>query len=62
MGLALYPRDAEDSEALIRQANAAMYEAKLHKLDRPTWWQLRAPAAPGDGHDPGAQATQPGAS
>ena len=66
MGLALYPRDAEDSEALIRQADAAMYEAKLHKLDRPTWWQLRTPSAPppapGDGHDPGAQSTQPGAS
>ena len=66
MGLALYPRDAEDSEALIRQADAAMYEAKLHKLDRPTWWQLRTSSAPlpapEDEHDPQAQATQSGAS
>ncbi len=44
MGLALFPLDAQDPEALVRQADAAMYQAKLHKRDRARWWQL-APAA-----------------
>ena len=44
MGLALFPLDAQDPEGLVRQADAAMYQAKLHKRDRARWWQL-APAA-----------------
>lgn len=46
MGVALYPLDARDADALIRQADAAMYEAKLHKRDRVTWWQWSTPNAP----------------
>ncbi|WP_018913466.1 diguanylate cyclase domain-containing protein [Thiomonas sp. FB-6] len=44
MGLALFPLDAQDPEGLLRQADAAMYQAKLHKGDRARWWQL-APAS-----------------
>ena len=44
MGLALFPLDAQDPEGLVRQADAAMYQAKLHKRDRARWWQL-APAS-----------------
>ncbi len=44
MGLALYPLDAGDPDGLMRQADAAMYQAKLHKHDRARWWRL-APAS-----------------
>ena len=44
MGLALYPLDAQDPDGLMRQADAAMYQAKLHKHDRARWWRL-APAS-----------------
>ncbi len=30
MGLALYPFDADDADSLMRQADAAMYQAKIH--------------------------------
>ncbi len=42
MGLALYPLDADDPDSLLREADAAMYRAKLHKQDRARWWQLAA--------------------
>ena len=42
MGIALYPADARDADALIRQADAAMYQCKQHKHDRSTWWRLSA--------------------
>ncbi|MGA8008794.1 MAG: EAL domain-containing protein [Thiomonas sp.] len=42
MGVALFPLDAEDGDALIRQADAAMYQAKLHKHDRKCWWRIGA--------------------
>ena len=45
MGLALYPIDAQDADALMRQADAAMYQAKLHKRARQRWWQLGAASA-----------------
>ncbi len=41
-GVALYPVDAQDSDALLRQADAAMYLAKQHKHDRQRWWRLGA--------------------
>lgn len=40
MGLALFPVDANDPDALLRHADAAMYNAKLHKHDRKQWWQF----------------------
>lgn len=40
MGVALFPLDAEEPDALLRQADAAMYQAKLHKTDRKRWWRL----------------------
>ncbi|MBW4048235.1 MAG: diguanylate cyclase [Proteobacteria bacterium] len=40
MGVALFPLDAEDGDALLRQADAAMYQAKLHKHDRKHWWRI----------------------
>ncbi|MDE2121098.1 MAG: GGDEF domain-containing protein, partial [Betaproteobacteria bacterium] len=42
MGLALYPLDGQDPDTLVREADAAMYQAKLHKRDRQRWWQLAA--------------------
>ena len=40
MGVAVFPLDAEDGDALIRKADAAMYESKLHKHDRQRWWRI----------------------
>ena len=45
MGLALYPFDADDADSLMRQADGAMYQAKLHKGERQRWWQLGAASA-----------------
>ncbi|MBV8468699.1 MAG: EAL domain-containing protein [Burkholderiaceae bacterium] len=40
MGLALFPSDATEADALLRHADAAMYQAKQHKLDRTQWWRV----------------------
>lgn len=40
MGLALYPLDAEDTDALLRLADSAMCQVKTHKDDRLQWWSL----------------------
>lgn len=40
MGVVLYPGDAETPEELMRKADAAMYQAKLHKHERKEWWIL----------------------
>ena len=40
MGVAVFPVDAEDGDALVRKADAAMYESKLHKHDRQHWWRI----------------------
>ncbi len=40
MGVVLYPGDAETPEELMRKADAAMYQAKLHKRERVKWWIL----------------------
>jgi len=42
MGVALYPRDGQDAEALLHQADTAMYVAKMQKADRARWWALRS--------------------
>ncbi|WP_455380126.1 diguanylate cyclase domain-containing protein [Acidihalobacter prosperus] len=39
MGISIYPRDAEDVDKLLRQADAAMYVAKEDKYSRATWWR-----------------------
>ncbi len=63
MGVALYPQDARDPDALIRQADAAMYQCKQRKHARTQWWGLVAQAAgssepetDGDAFDAAAQA------
>ena len=40
LGLALYPRDAEEPDSLLRLADAAMYQIKTHKVDRIRWWGI----------------------
>ncbi|NNN12375.1 MAG: EAL domain-containing protein, partial [Acidimicrobiaceae bacterium] len=38
MGVALYPRDADNPDDLLRVADAALYGIKLDKINRPDWW------------------------
>jgi diguanylate cyclase (GGDEF)-like protein/PAS domain S-box-containing protein len=38
VGVALYPRDGQDAEALLRQADTVMYVAKTRKADHAFWW------------------------
>ncbi|MBU6440943.1 MAG: EAL domain-containing protein [Betaproteobacteria bacterium] len=40
LGLAAFPQDGVDADALLRQADAALYQLKGRKLERPSWWQL----------------------
>ncbi len=40
LGLAAWPRDGGDADSLLRHADAALYQLKARKLDRPSWWQL----------------------
>lgn len=40
MGVARYPADARDADALLRVADAAMYQGKRRKGERTSWWQL----------------------
>ena len=39
MGVAFFPRDGESPDALLRQADQALYQAKSHKRTRERWWQ-----------------------
>lgn len=52
MGVALFPRDSRDGDSLLRQADAAMYQAKTHKLDRVHWWRFFSAATPLEQEDP----------
>ena len=45
MGIAIFPGDAKESDALIRQADAAMYQCKQHKHDRSSWWRVSSAGA-----------------
>jgi GGDEF domain-containing protein len=38
-GVALFPSDGSDSNTLLRAADAALYEIKMHKGTRQQWWQ-----------------------
>ena len=46
MGVALYPADGHEPELLLRQADAAMYQAKQTKGERTQWWRLGATTSP----------------
>ncbi len=48
MGLAIADQD-DTLDALLRQTDAAMYQAKQHKVDRAHWWWLAGTAAPEEG-------------
>ncbi len=39
MGVAFFPRNGETPDALLRQADQALYQAKSHKRTRDRWWQ-----------------------
>lgn len=43
MGVALYPRDGTDCATLLREADAALYQAKADKGDREHWWRSARP-------------------
>lgn len=40
MGVAVCPADGDEAELLLRQADAAMFQAKQTKHDRTRWWRL----------------------
>ena len=40
MGVARFPQDGSEPDLLLRQADAAMYQLKLQKATRTSWWQL----------------------
>ena len=40
VGVALYPKDGDEPKSLLRQADAAMYQAKQTKRERAQWWQV----------------------
>ncbi len=40
LGLAIFPGNGEDSDTLLRNADAAMYQAKARKNHRFQWWNL----------------------
>ncbi len=40
MGIALFPSNGDDGETLIRQADAALYQAKSAKGSRSQWWSF----------------------
>ncbi|BAP87305.1 sensory box protein [Burkholderiales bacterium GJ-E10] len=63
VGVALYPADGVDSDALLRKADAAMYLAKSNKADRSLWWSLdtgKPPSLPSSSPDVGAYGVQAG--
>ena len=42
LGVALFPDDGHEANALLRQADAAMYTTKARKAERERWWALSA--------------------
>ncbi len=40
LGIALFPLDGEEGDALLRHADAALYAVKQNKHSRARWWQL----------------------
>ena len=40
LGLAMFPTDAQDGDALLRMADAALYQIKTRKAGRERWWAL----------------------
>ncbi len=51
MGLALFPDDADEADALLREADAAMYLAKARKATRTSWWRRAGDPLPPDDED-----------
>ena len=53
MGIALYPQEAEEADALLHLADTAMYACKVDKMDRTRWWHAGA-----KGFDLGAESAR----
>lgn len=55
LGLALWEPGAETGDAVLRRADAALYELKARKGRRTRWWQLDAKATPPGARHPGPE-------
>ena len=49
MGVALCPLHGDNPDALLRLADAALYQSKTHKRDRTRWWAIFTEPALADG-------------
>ena len=52
LGLALFPSDAQTPDALLRQADAAMYQSKSDKHRRISWWRRGSLPFPSEENEP----------
>ncbi len=52
MGVAIYPGDGQEPDALMRLADAALYEAKSQKANRPHWWRCHGSLCEGGFEQP----------
>ena len=59
LGMAYYPLDAVEGDALVRQADMAMYKLKKDKGNRTVWWQRTDQSSHLAGHPVSEEASDP---